>query len=392
VSEPGARPLILYVDDEEGNRIVFEHAAGAEFNVRTVDSGAAALAVLAAEEVGVLVTDMRMPGMRGDELLVRVKERHPSTIRAVITAYSDLDPILRAINEGLVARYVVKPWNRDELRAVLRWGVEAYLAGRESAALQQRLLEVERLATLGGISATVLHDVRGPLGLMLLDSRQLAAHFEPGSVVLRALAGEPMTPAEAIELAHCRDELRELAADLVRNAGQANGVTDVLLGFLRRTPAEPGAGATAPLDAVRNALAICARTAHDAEATITYDGPATLPPITLSGVELTQVMVNLVTNAAQALRDGGKAGGAIIVRARVTATHVVLEVVDDGVGMTPEVLARVGRKFFSTRPERTGIGLAQCHRLVGKVEGAVELASEAGVGTTVTVSLPRAQR
>src|SRR6476659_1984512 len=97
--------LVLYVDDERANRIVFEQSFNKKFRIKSVDSGEAALAVIAEEPVAVLVTDQRMPGMSGDELLVRFKSLSPDTIRIVVTAYSDLDPILRAVNEGLVVRY-----------------------------------------------------------------------------------------------------------------------------------------------------------------------------------------------------------------------------------------------------------------------------------------------
>jgi response regulator RpfG family c-di-GMP phosphodiesterase len=114
-------PLVVYVDDERANRVVFETSLR-EFNLLTADSGAAGLALLEAHDVAVLVTDMRMPGMSGDELLRTAKERFPRTIRMVVTAYADVDPILRAINEGLVARHI-KPW-RATARPILRWACE----------------------------------------------------------------------------------------------------------------------------------------------------------------------------------------------------------------------------------------------------------------------------
>ena len=125
---------MLYVDDERSNRIDFEQSLGTDFNVCTVASGDDALDVLAAQDVAVLLTDMRMPGMSGEELLRIVKARYPRTIRMVVTAYSDVDPILRAINEGLVSRYLLKPWSHTELVQVLRWGCEAWAFGRDSAA------------------------------------------------------------------------------------------------------------------------------------------------------------------------------------------------------------------------------------------------------------------
>src|SRR5688500_2751146 len=96
---PDTRPLVLYVDDERANRIVLEHSLKSDFNLVVVDSGEKAIAIFEAREVAVLVTDMRMPGMEGDQLLRIVKERWPTTMRMVMTAHQDIGPILRAINE-----------------------------------------------------------------------------------------------------------------------------------------------------------------------------------------------------------------------------------------------------------------------------------------------------
>src|SRR5262245_33395050 len=123
MSEVPQSPLVLYADDDRSNRVVFEHSLH-EFRIKTVADAKSALDILAAEEVAVLVSDIRMPEIDGLELLRIAKERYPQTIRMVITAFSDVDPILKAINEGLVARYIVKPWDRDELIQVLRWATE----------------------------------------------------------------------------------------------------------------------------------------------------------------------------------------------------------------------------------------------------------------------------
>src|SRR5688572_16950163 len=155
--------LVLYVDDERANRVVFEQSLGDEFDVMCVGDAASALAVMGQREVAVLVTDMRMPEMTGEELLRIAKERHPRTIRMVITAYSDIDPILRAINEGLVARYIIKPWERNELVQILRWACEAYAFTHDSAELHHRLLQTEKLATLGNIAGALVHDLKTPL-------------------------------------------------------------------------------------------------------------------------------------------------------------------------------------------------------------------------------------
>src|SRR3954470_14782375 len=166
-------PLVLYVDDERGNRVVFEQSLNSEFNLRTASSAAEALDVLDKHEVAAVVSDMRMPSMSGEELLRIVKERHPEVIRMVVTAYADVEPILRAINEGLVARYIIKPWIRAELVQVLRWATEAWTFTRSSMALQMRLMETERLATLGSIAGLLVHDLKQPLMSLLMNAEHL---------------------------------------------------------------------------------------------------------------------------------------------------------------------------------------------------------------------------
>src|SRR5262245_25388488 len=167
-------PIVLYVDDERPNRIVFEQTFKNLFHVVCVESAQHALEFLAANEVGVLVTDQGMPEMTGNELLKRAKKEYPQMVRIVITAYSDLEPILAAVNEGLVARYIVKPWSREQLEELLRWGVETYRIGRENASVQLRLIETERPATIGSIHGALIHDLTQPLAYLVNNAEHLA--------------------------------------------------------------------------------------------------------------------------------------------------------------------------------------------------------------------------
>ena len=83
---PTASPIVLFVDDGSGNRVVFRHSFGTKLDVRTVASGAEALEVPANEHVGVPVTDQRMPEMSGNDLLARVKQERPRIVPVMVTA------------------------------------------------------------------------------------------------------------------------------------------------------------------------------------------------------------------------------------------------------------------------------------------------------------------
>lgn len=382
------RPLVLYVDDERANRIVFEQSLGTEFRIQAVPDGPSALAVLDREEVAVLVTDMRMPGMSGEELLRIAKERKPATIRMVVTAYADVEPILRAINEGLVARYIIKPWLRPELVQVLRWAIEAWTFSRNSLALYSRLMETERLATLGSIAGALVHDLKQPLMSLLCNAELLRELAKSSETLERALAHVPLTVDERERLIELLRDLDSVTSDLRTSTLHLSSLIDGLRELGKPRDKATGTHVTDPLPIVRHAMAVCQELAIKGHASILYEGPTALPRVQMSATELTQVLINLAQNGAQAVAARGAPQGTVSIVARTEQNMLELCVRDDGVGMPPEVLGRVGTPFFTTRAEGTGLGLAQCQRLVGSAGGRFRIESEPGRGTTVTIVLP----
>ncbi|CAN5815705.1 hypothetical protein BH11MYX3_BH11MYX3_15150 [soil metagenome] len=376
------------MDDERANRVVFEQSLGADFRIKTVADGQSALQILDTEDAAVLVTDMRMPGMSGEELLRIAKERKPSTIRMVVTAYADVDPILRAINEGLVARYIIKPWIRAELVQVLRWAIEAWTFSRDSMALHTRLMETERLATLGSIAGMLVHDLKQPLMSLLINVDHLRELAKAAPTLQDALSRAPLAAAERTRLGLLVDDLDPLTTDLKTSAMHLSSLIDGLRELSRPRDKDESAPAADPLPIVRHAMAVCQELVMSAHASINYEGPGELPRVQMSATELTQVLINLVQNGAQALAARGAPQGKVSIVARTESNMLELCVRDDGVGMPPEVLGRVGTPFFTTRAEGTGLGLAQCQRLIGSAGGRFRIESEPGIGTTVTIVLP----
>jgi two-component system response regulator PhcR len=383
-------PLILYVDDERGNRVVFEQSLNTEFNLLTAQHAAEALELLATHEVAVVVSDMRMPAMTGEELLRIVKDRYPQIIRMVMTAYADVDPILRAINEGLVARYIIKPWIRTELIQVLRWAIEAWTFSRDSAALYRRLLETERLAMVGSIAGMQVHDLNQPVTSLLTNVERLRELAKAAPILVDALLQAPISLAQRARLIELVDDLDPITADL-RTSGLHLKELIARVRELGR-PRDPGNRTVTadPLPIVRHAMAVCQELAIPVRASIGYEGPGELPRVRMSATDLTQVLINVVANGAQAVAARGVPNGKVSIVARTDADMLELQIRDDGVGMTPETLTRVGTPFFTTRPEGTGLGVAQCQRLVGTAGGRFHIASERGIGTTVTIILPTA--
>jgi two-component system, NtrC family, response regulator HupR/HoxA len=131
---------ILIVDDEPRVLDALEAILAAEFRVLRAGHGEEALARLAAEpEVAVIVTDHRMPGMTGVELLRRSQELTPDAIRIVLTAYTDVDNLMEAINTGRIYHFVPKPWDPNELLLVVRRAAERWRLARENVRLRDEL-------------------------------------------------------------------------------------------------------------------------------------------------------------------------------------------------------------------------------------------------------------
>ncbi len=137
-----SKPELLVVDDEEGNVNLLRRTFVRDYRVHAARSGDEALAVLRDRpQIAVILTDQRMPGMVGTELLRRSLDTHPKSIRIVLTGYMDLQDLIGAINEGRVWKYVVKPWNEDDLRQSVKDAVDWFELQLENQRLIGRLQE-----------------------------------------------------------------------------------------------------------------------------------------------------------------------------------------------------------------------------------------------------------
>ena len=140
---------ILLVDDDIGNLENMLFALELSFDIITASSGNEAMEILAREKIAVIVTDQRMPGMTGTELLKRVKETYPHIIRILITAYSDIEAAVMAINKGDIYRYIKKDYPISEIESYIRQAIDFYHVRDEN----QRLYDELNQGTMQAITA-----------------------------------------------------------------------------------------------------------------------------------------------------------------------------------------------------------------------------------------------
>ena len=135
---------ILYVDDEEQSLKYFTLAFRENFRIFTAKNAGEGFKIFQEhkDEIGILITDQRMPGEKGVQLLERVRQISPRAIRMLATAYSDLDAAIQAVNTGAIYKYITKPWEPQELETTLKRGLEFFIVQRERDQLLREKLSV----------------------------------------------------------------------------------------------------------------------------------------------------------------------------------------------------------------------------------------------------------
>ncbi len=178
---------VLIVDDEASVLSSLRRLLRREpYDLITAGSGEEALRLLEEQRIPVVMSDQRMPGMTGIELLGEVRNRWPNTIRVVLSGYSAVQTIIEAINEGAVYKFLSKPWNDEELKGNVRQALEQYnlqaenrLMSRQIAKQNERLREMNAElgqratdATAGLSSIQDLHDAIA-VGVITFDESEL---------------------------------------------------------------------------------------------------------------------------------------------------------------------------------------------------------------------------
>src|SRR6266496_6510144 len=163
---------ILYVDDEEKSLKYFTRAFEDQFKILTATNAQDGLKLLEAhkDDIGLLMTDQRMPGEKGVWLLEKTRQLRPRIIRILATAYSDMEAAIAAVNTGAIYKYITKPWDPPELENTLKRGLEFFMVQRERDQLLREKMSVlhnmmiaDRIVSLGLLAAGLSHHIRNSL-------------------------------------------------------------------------------------------------------------------------------------------------------------------------------------------------------------------------------------
>lgn len=265
-----------------------------------------------------------------------------------------------AVYQGLAEPDMCLPFLIDQLQVNLS---KLSQSKGEIERARDLALRAQQMASMGQLAADIAHEISGPLSNLVVFAQLLRDE----------MAGE--------------DERREDVANIVAEALHCRDVLSSLQGFARQR--EPQWQQTQLHEVVQRALAELEPRLREAHLAVPTNVPETLPPLVADPQQLSQVLVNLITNSLEAL---GAGRGEIEISARLDAEgkNVALVVRDTGRGIDPDLLPRVFQPFVTTKVGHpgAGLGLAVAHGVVEAHGGSLIIDSEPGRGTTVTLSLP----
>ncbi len=353
---------VLYIDDEPHNLAAFRASFRDAYTIYTTTSTQEARQLLAEEpDIAVVFCDQRMPGETGSAFFAQLLRAFPKPIRILITAYADLDAVIKAINNGHIFRYVSKPWSDLEIHSAIDEAYRFYqttaLLARSNEALNRAYEELDKFA----YSAT--HDIRGPIvsSLGLLKIANESDSLEEVRRMMGMMESSMKKVDEYIRGLHEYYNLRRGELEIVPIDFKAL-VADQLSFF--------------SLDLEKQGIEVS--TEIDQKERFRNDL-----------VSLRVILNNLLSNAIKYQRQDAE-NKQIGIRIKVEKGKAWMEVSDNGMGIADEDQALVYNLFFrqGNHHQGSGFGLYHAREAVGRIHGHLSLQSRLNEGSRFLVEIP----
>ena len=375
---------VLYVDDEEKSLKNFTRAFSDQFRILTAPNAHEGLKLLEQhkDDVGLLMTDQRMPGEKGVWLLERARQLRPRMIRILATAYSDMDAAIAAVNTGAIYKYVTKPWDVPQLEQTLKRGLEFFLVQRERDQLLHEKMSVlhnmmiaDRIVSLGLLAAGLSHHIRNALVAVKTFLDLAPAKMEEEKMDVAGLRNPDFWKDYYTNVQWQIDRINNLLKDLW-------------------TASEKPSAQFPDCVTLRDAVAatVTALNGNFAAKKIEVDNqiPASLPQLNVDGPKFTRLFELLFKDEIASLPVGSRLTLTAQLLNGGQKPEIELQIADNGPGLPQEALRVLFDPFVvrTDTPAEYGIHLMACYFIVYHHGGKIEAKSEQGKGTTFTLRLP----
>ena len=326
----------------------------------------------------IVLTDIKMPGMDGTDLLAKIKAENPDTEVIMITGHGDIDLAIKSLKLE-ATDFVTKPINDEALEIALKRALERIAMRKQirqhTENLEQlveektrQLLDAERLSAIGQTVAGLSHAIKN-----------IAGGLKGGAFVLE----------KGIELEN-REYLAQGWAMVKGNVDKIKNLSLDLLDYAKPSRTKYRIGH--PADPAKEVVALLEARARENQIDICLREDDPLEPIHLDAESIHRCLMNLVSNALDACEDDDcrqKTKRIILEIHRVPDWGIEYRVVDNCLGMDMETRENIFKRFFSTKGSKgTGIGLMLTKKIVDDLKGHLEVETEFGVGSTFIMRIP----
>jgi two-component system probable response regulator PhcQ len=375
---------VLYVDDEEKSLVSFTRAFSDTFRIYTAANAQDGLKLLQEHggEIGILMTDQRMPGEKGVWLLENARKLRPRILRILVTAFTDMDAAIEAVNNGSIYKYVSKPWDPAQLELHLRQGLEFFMVSAERDQLLHEKMSVlrnmmiaDRIVSLGLLAAGLSHQIRNSMVAVktFLELAPVKMEEEKGST-----ADGLRDP----------DFWKEYHHSVQSQIEKINGLLADL-----RTASENKSGAPFA-DEIHVHAAVAAvlaglQSAFAARRIVVENQiPENLPVIHADLPKFNRLFELLFKDELAMLPAGSRIR---LTAEAVTTGHrpgVAIRLTDNGPALPQDALRVVLDPFTGGAPSEYGINLMACFFIAHHHGGTIEAVSPADGGNLFTIRLP----
>jgi len=376
---------VLYVDDEEKSLKYFVRAFEDQFHIYTATNAQDGFKLLAEHKnnIGLLMTDQRMPGEKGVWLLEKARQLNPRIIRILATAYADMEAAIAAVNTGAIYKYVTKPWDPPQLENTLKRGLEFFMVQRERDQLLREKMSVlhnimiaDRIVSLGLLAAGLSHHIRNSLVAVKTFLDLAPAKMEEEKMDLDGLRNPDFWKEYYQNVQGQIEKINSLLKDLwTASEKPAFEFADQVQ--LRSVIADT-------VERLKEALA-------DNKIHVDNQIPESLPALNVDKPKFYRLFELLLKDELATLPAGSRVTfSASLFEPRPGDKQVQVRVHDNGPGLPKEALRLIFDPFVvrSDSPMEYGIHLMACYFIVHHHGGRIDARSTGGEGTTFTITIP----
>lgn len=345
----------------------------------------------------VVLSDYSLPGYSGMDALAYVRQQTPQTPFIFVTGTLGEEMAIETLKSG-ASDYVLKLSLVKMVPAIQR-ALQNRQAEAALLAAQCQLLQSEKLATIGLLAAGVAHEINNPMSFFASNMAMLQTYIEKYHGYIDGLEEEIRSAAsgrlpeavqalrQSFEIDYVRGDISALIEENMKGLERIKQIVHDLKIFSRVDTASKGLVdldrcLESTINIVSNEIKYVA---------VLKKEFGTVPLISSYAQQLSQVFMNLLINAVQAIRSkGGEGLGEIQVHTWCDETNAFVAVTDNGCGIVPQELPKIFDPFYTTKEvgQGTGLGLSISDELIRKEGGEITVVSEVGVGSTFTVRLP----